>query len=425
MNDLVKKFSEWANVCADWVSFGDTGLHDFIWAMVVLLLLAITALVAWFVSRNMFRLISKYLLPRTKKKWDGYLLKRRFFRGIGHLIPAIIIHEQIDFCFKEFLLLAPFIKVVAQLYIVLTCTVVLSTLSDVIGDIIVEKERWRDKPVRSYVQLTKIILWVLSVVFILAALIGRSPLVVIGSFGAATAILLIIFRDPLLGFVASVHMSLADLVRVGDWITVDKYGADGDVVEINLTTIKVQNWDMTLTIVPSYSLISESFRNWRGMQDSSGRRIKRHINVNLQSVKFCDTNLFDRLLTMDLIRPYLLEKRAEISQFNQERGIDQSNLANGRHLTNLGIFRIYTQRYLESHPLINPEMTYMVRQLQPTEFGVPMEVYAFSKEKKWEGYEKVISDIFDHLFAVLHQFDLEIHQVPSGKDWARFKEDTR
>lgn len=396
-----------------WLNLNPTSPSNwdlFLRSAILLVALGLFSVIAWWLTRNLFRLLSKYLLPKTKKKWDGYLLNRRFFRGIGHLIPAVIIYRTVGICLFDFPLLIPVVRVVAQLYIVVTCTVVLSTLSDVVGDVFSERDRWKDKPVRSYVQLSKIILWVLSVVFILAALVDRSPVVVIGSFGAATAILLIIFRDPLLGFVASVHMSLADLVRVGDWITVDKYGADGEVIEINLTTVKVQNWDMTLTIVPSYSLISDSFRNWRGMQDSNGRRIKRHINISLRSVRFCDEELLNRLRTLQILRGYIDSKQAEIAAYNEEKHIERANLANGRHLTNLGLFRIYALLYLENHSMINAEMTYMVRQLQSTEMGVPLEIYAFSKEKKWENFERVTSDLFDHFFSVLPQFELDINE---------------
>jgi miniconductance mechanosensitive channel len=228
--------------------------------------------------------------------------------------------------------------------------------------------------------------------------------------------MLLIFRDPILGFVASVQMSAVDLIRIGDWITVEKYGADGEVMEINLTTIKVRNWDMTVTIVPSYAIVSESFKNWRGMEESEGRRIKRHINIKISSVKFCDDILYKKLLKIERIQEYLQTKQQEIEEFNKETAVDKSVLVNGRHMTNIGVFRAYAEKYLEQNPLINKNMTFMVRQLQPTENGLPIEVYAFSVEKELEKFEVVAADIFDHLLAAVPYFDLEIFQSPSGSD---------
>jgi miniconductance mechanosensitive channel len=211
-------------------------------------------------------------------------------------------------------------------------------------------------------------------------------------------------------------MSAIDLVRVGDWISVDKYGADGEVIEINLTTIKVQNWDMTITIVPSYTIVSESFKNWRGMQESDGRRIKRFINIKISSIKFCDQALFEKLLQVERIQDYLKQKDVEIDLYNKEKNVNKSVLINGRHMTNIGIFRVYAENYLEQNPNINSDMTFVVRQLQATENGLPLEIYAFSKLKEFENFEKVAADIFDHLLAAVPYFDLEIFQSPSGSD---------
>jgi miniconductance mechanosensitive channel len=277
-------------------------------------------------------------------------------------------------------------------------------------------ERYKDKPLRSYKQVGKIVFYLIGFVLILAIVLNQSPVYILGGFGAVTAVFLLLFRDPILGFTASIQMSAIDLVRLGDWITVEKYGADGEVMEINLTTIKVRNWDMTVTIVPSYAIVSESFKNWRGMEESEGRRIKRHINIKISSIRFCNEKLFNQLLNIERVKDYLLSKKDEIDLFNEEQHINTQVPLNGRQLTNIGVFRIYAEKFLEQNPNINTDMTFMVRQLQPNENGLPIEVYAFSKEKQLEKFEGVAADIFDHLLAAVPFFELEIFQAPSGSD---------
>ena len=231
------------------------------------------------------------------------------------------------------------------------------------------------------------------------------------------AILLLVFKDSILGFVASIQLSGNDMVRVGDWVTVNNYGADGDVIEINLTTIKVQNFDKTITTIPTYAFISDAFTNWRGMENADGRRIKRAINIKIDSIKFCSPELLERFKKFDLITNYIEDKQKDISEFNKNHNVNKSELINGRHLTNVGLFRIYIEEYLKNNPNINNEMTCMVRQLPPTEFGLPIEIYSFSKNKVWVEYEAIMADIFDHLFAATSNFELEIFERPSGSDF--------
>ena len=231
------------------------------------------------------------------------------------------------------------------------------------------------------------------------------------------AILLLVFKDSILGFVASIQLSGNDMVRVGDWVTVSNYGADGDVIEINLTTIKVQNFDKTITTIPTYAFISDAFTNWRGMEDSAGRRIKRALNIKIDSIKFCSPEMLERFKKYHLITNFIEEKQNIISEFNKKHDVDKSELINGRHLTNVGLFRIYVEEYLKYNPNINSEMTCMVRQLKPNEYGLPIEIYAFSKNKEWTKYEAIMADIFDHLFAATSNFELEIFERPSGKDF--------
>ncbi|MEC8832404.1 MAG: mechanosensitive ion channel domain-containing protein, partial [Bacteroidota bacterium] len=256
-------------------------------------------------------------------------------------------------------------------------------------------------------------------ILILSILANRSIMYFFGAFGAMTAIVLLVFKDTLLGFIASIQLAANDMIRVGDWVQMDKYGADGDVIEINLTTVKVRNWDKTISTVPTYSFISDSFKNWRGMEEAGARRISRSIYINQQSIKFCDAELIERFRKIHLLAPYIERKLKEIEQYNIENKIDTSQVSNGRRITNIGTFRAYLLSYIQHHPKINKDLTILVRQLAPTELGIPIQIYAFCNDIVWVNYEAVQSDIFDHALAVVSQFDLEIFQSPSGSDFQK------
>jgi miniconductance mechanosensitive channel len=247
-------------------------------------------------------------------------------------------------------------------------------------------------------------------------MLDQSPWLLISGLGAVTAVLLLIFKDTILSFLASLHIVMYDLVRVGDWIEMPKYDADGDVIDIALHTVKVQNWDKTITTIPTYKLIEDSFKNWRGMQESGGRRIKRHLLIDQKSVKFCDEEMVERFKKIQLLSPYLNQKKEEIEVFNKEHNIDTSVLINGRRMTNLGTFRAYVTAYLKGNELISKDMTFLVRQLQPTPEGLPLEIYVFSRDTAWANYEAIQADIFDHLLAAISFFDLRVFQRPSGYD---------
>ena len=255
--------------------------------------------------------------------------------------------------------------------------------------------------------------WLFGAIAIFAIITGITFLKFITTIGAASAIIILVFRDTILGFVASIQVSVNDMVRIGDWITFEKYGADGDVIEINLATVMVQNWDKTITTIPTYALISDSFKNWRGMMDSGGRRIKRHINLKMSSIRHLTPEDVERLKGIELIKPYLESRQVLIDKFNSDHNIDKSMLINGRNLTNIGVFRKYVETFIQNHSAINKEMTIMTRQLQTTTHGIPIEIYAFSKDKVWQNYEYIMADIFDHLIASVHHFDLEIFEFPS------------
>jgi len=279
------------------------------------------------------------------------------------------------------------------------------------------KDRFRDKPLESYVQVLMIFVWAIGIVFVFSELTGRSVGKFLLSLGAASAIILLIFKDTILGFVASIQVSVNDIVRLGDWITFSKFGADGFVTEINLATVKVQNWDKTFTTIPTYSLIADSFQNWRGMQESDGRRIKRSLFIKQSTVRFVVEEDLERYKRFSLIEPYLSGRQKEIDDFNKSNNFDRSVFINGRNQTNLGIFRKYTDAYLHRHPGINKDMWIIVRHLDPTSKGIPLEIYCFSSDKRWVYYEEIAADIFDHLIAAIPYFDLSLFEEPTGEDF--------
>lgn len=411
-------FTVWSDKLSDFLlsrGFVDRQFEN-MYLFVSLICLAALCWSIWAFTRLIIIRIVRKVITKTKTHWDDQLFEFRVFRSLSFILIAVIICAAVPNVFRHFPRLHTYALIASKIYIVLSVMFCVNAILNAIVAILESTERYKDKPVRSYKQVTKIVFYLVGFVLILAIVLGQSPLYILGGFGAITAILILLFRDPILGFTASVQMSAIDLIRIGDWITVEKYGADGEVMEINLTTIKVRNWDMTVTIVPSYAIISESFKNWRGMEEGEGRRIKRHINIKISSIRFCDELLFKKLLQIERINDHLLQKQGEIDLFNEVQGVNKEILLNGRHLTNIGIFRVYAEKYLEQNPNINTDMTFMVRQLQPNENGLPVEIYAFSKEKQLEKFEGVAADIFDHLLAAVPFFELEIFQAPSGSD---------
>jgi miniconductance mechanosensitive channel len=274
-------------------------------------------------------------------------------------------------------------------------------------------------PIKGFIQVFKIIIYFTSAVFIISILLNKTPFYLFSSLGALTAVLMFIFKDAILGFVAGIQLSANQMVAQGDWIEMPKYGANGDIIEIALTTVKVQNWDKTITTVPTYALISESFKNWRGMSESGGRRIKRSISIDMNTIQFCTEDMLDRFSKIQYISGYIEEKKRALQESNELEQVDQSSLVNGRRMTNIGTFRAYVKAYLSNHPMINKEMTLLIRQLAPTEHGLPIEIYVFSKNQEWVSYESIQSNIFDHILAVVPEFDLRVFQDPSGMDFSK------
>jgi len=378
--------------------------------MVLLIILLCAA--ANFTTRKIILRLIVLFITRNKFKWDDMLLDRKVFQRLSHIVPAIIIYTSAP-VFPSYQHL---LEKGAFVYLFIAAVSVLNAFLNAVNDIYQTYEVSRIRPIRGYIQVAKIILYILGAIVLISTLIGQNPLILLSGLGALSAVLMLIFKDSILGLVAGVQLSANDMVRVGDWIEMPKYDADGDVIDITLNTVKVQNWDKTITMVPSYAFISDSFKNWRGMQDTGGRRIKRSIYIDASSIRFCTPEMIARFRKIHHLTAYIERKEQEIEAYNQERQIDRESVVNGRKLTNIGTYRIYIQRYLEHHPQIHKGLTAMVRQLAPGEHGLPLEIYAFSSDIRWVYYEAIQADIFDHLLAIAPEFGLRIFQNPTGHD---------
>ncbi len=354
---------------------------------------------------------------RTRTDWDDMLVARKVFQRLAHLAPALLIWNLAPLVFEQpvLILLA---RRGSEIYMLLVGLLVADALLNATNDIYQTFEVSRRIPILGYLQVIKILLTVIVGILAISIVIEKSPLVLLTGLGALTAVILLIFKDSILGLVAGIQLVANDMVRPGDWIEMPKYGADGDVIEITLNTVKVRNWDKTITTIPTYALISDSFRNWRGMSESGGRRIKRSIFIDVNSIKFCTPEMIEKFSQIVRIRDYIKHKQQELAEFNREHHIDDSVLVNGRRMTNIGTFRAYLAAYLRHHPKIHQEMTFLVRHLQPSEKGLPLEIYVFSRDQVWANYEAIQADIFDHVFAALPEFELRPFQNPSGLDIA-------
>lgn len=365
-------------------------------------------LIIWKVLRS----VSVRLARKSKTNFDNFLVANKVPRYAAHIIPLFVLFELVPIAFIGFEYGGAIaLKILQILFVVLTLFTVKSIFRST-NDYLKTKPRFRDKPMNSYIQVFMIFAWFVGILTIFAIITGVEIWKFFTALGAGSAIILLIFKDSILGLVASIQVSINDMVRIGDWITFEKYGADGDVIEITLATVKVQNFDKTITTIPTYALISDSFKNWRGMQESGGRRIKRSLIISQKSICFLTNEDVEFLEKIELVRPYLIDIDEKINAHNEKNKIDKALAVNGRNLTNIGVFRKYVQEYLGNHPAVNKGMTLMVRQLAPSPQGIPLEIYAFSADKRWENYEYIMADIFDHLLAALPYFKLEVFELP-------------
>ena len=374
---------------------------------------AIIAYILDFLSKKILIVAFESFAKKTKTSFDDFLIANKTSKYIAHLIPLLFIYYIIPLVLEDFLNGEILFEKGINIFMVLLILWIVRSILNALRDYLKIQPNYSDKPIDSYIQVVIIVLWIFASIAIIMTLFSINFIGIVGTFGAVSAVVILIFKDTILGFVASIQVSVNDLVRIGDWITMEKYGADGDVIEINLATVKVRNFDNTTTTVPTYSLISDSFKNWRGMVNSGGRRIKRHILIKANSVRFVNPDEIENFKQIQLLSSYIDHRQSDIEKYNTNNAIDKTIQVNGRNLTNLGLFRKYISEYVNTHPAINKDLTMMCRHLQPTEKGIPIEIYAFSSDKRWENYEYIMADIFDHVIASVKYFDLEIFELPS------------
>lgn len=394
----------------------------------VLLVAGFVFLIARLILLKVVRTISR----KTATKWDDILLQHKVFNALAHLIPAIILYQSSGFASPSLLIgghelqpsnitdyypgLEGIMLIAIKIYFIFIFVKIFSAFLNAANDIYNTTPFAQNRPIKGYLQLIKILIYFLSGILVIATLLERDPTALIAGLGAMAAVLLLVFKDTILGFVASIQLSANEMVKIGDWIEMPGHRADGTVIDITLNTVKVQNWDRTITTIPTYALVSESFNNWKGMEASGGRRIKRSVYIDVNSIHFVDTDLLGKFDRFELLRDYVRAKEEEIRNHNKSHNIADEDVISGRKQTNIGIFRKYLELYLRNNPKIRKDMTFLVRQLQPTEKGLPIEIYVFSADTAWTYYENIQSDLFDHILAVIPEFGLKVFQSPSGSD---------
>lgn len=382
--------------------------------LTLLAILIVAIVVYWITAKIVVRVIHR-LIENTKTDWDDYLSKRKVFQSISHLTSAMVFYYSCNF--SEIPEVTALLTTFTNIYFVFIFVRVVSRVLKASNDIYLTTPYAATRSIKGYIQLIMILVYFVAAIFIIAFIFKKSPLVLLTGLGAIAAVLLLVFKDTILGLVASIQLSANNMLKPGDWIEMPRHSANGTVVDISLNTVKVQNGDKTITTIPTYSLVTDSFMNWSGMEESDGRRIKRFINIDMKSVRFCDEQMLDKFSKFRLISTYIAEKQTEIAEYNKNMGIEDDLVPNGRRQTNLGVFRKYLEEYLRNNPNINKEMTFLVRHLQPTEAGLPIEIYVFSKNKQINEYEAIQADIFDHILAVIPEFELRVFQSPSGNDF--------
>jgi len=379
--------------------------------IVLICIVFIAALLADLISKKVILIAVEKLVKKTKNRFDDIFMDKKGFHYLSQIAPAIVIYLSAGM----FPLIKTGLHKLSLIYLIIITIIVLFKLMESIEEVYSGLNISKERPIKGYIQVFQMIATIIGGIMIISNLMNKSPWKLLSGIGAVTAIVLLIFKDSILGFVAGIQLAANNMIRIGDWIEMPKYNADGDVIEINLTTVKVRNFDKTITTIPVYAFISDSFKNWRGMSESGGRRIKRPIYIDATTIKICTDEMLEKYKKISYISEYIGEKSLEVNEYN--KNIDISQTANGRRLTNIGTFRHYVLSYLKNNPEINQNMTLLVRQLEITPQGLPIEIYAFSKDVVWQNYEKVQSDIFDHLLAVLPEFDLKVFQNPSGNDF--------
>ena len=376
------------------------------------LIIGILCLIAYFItSRILLRTVS-HLFKKTSTKFDDILIEERVFNKLPFLVPLVILYNSKDLLYWNNLLDRVILSTIALVFLYS-----LNAFINALNEMFKLTELSKKFSIKSYTQIGKLLINIFGIIVVIAVLTGNSPVYLLSGLGALTAVLILVFKDTILSLVSSVQISSNDLFKVGDWVEAPQFGADGDVIDIALHSVKIQNWDKTISVIPTNKLIDSSFKNWRGMAESGGRRIKRSINIDMSSIKFCTNEMIDRYSKYNVIANYIKVKLEEVQRFKIENNITDESLINGRSLTNIGTFRAYIEGYLRNHNKIHDEMTFLVRQLSPSANGLPIEIYVFSNDTDWLNYEKIQADIFDHLLAVVSEFELKVFQNPSGSDF--------
>ena len=408
-------------------------------ALVAFIVIAILSYLAYFVARRFMLYVVHRMATKTETKWDDILVENHVFQSIANLVPALIFFYAANFAGPDnsikienldahaieilsrdfYLYLDDILIRLSKLYLIGIGVHMVNALLNSLMEIYNTTQYAATRPIKGYIQLIKIFIYGMAGILVIAYLFKKDPWDLVIGLGTMAAVLLLIFKDTILGLVASIQLSANNMVKLGDWVTVPKHNADGTVIDITLNTVKVQNWDKTIATIPTYALVSESFSNWKGMEESGGRRIKRSVLIDVNTIKFCDEEMLGRFEKFDLIRGYVREKEKELREYNKGKNLSDEDKISGRHQTNVGIFRKYLEVYLRQHPNVHQDMTFLVRQLQPTSEGLPIEIYVFSNQQEWAKYEAVQADIFDHVMAVIPEFELRVFQQLSGTDISR------
>ena len=419
--EKIEQITQQTNLVRNWSMefLSNLGISDQFIKYINLIFLIALVVVLVYLLQVITRKLLILILERTSKvkrlSFLQYALNRKLPHYIAMIVPFSLIKGSIPTIFFDFPKTMAFANKLADAYLVFYVLWLVTAVLNAFSDMLSEKDSLKDKPLKSYFQVVKIFLYAVGILILLSILISKDPAILLGGIGAASAILMLVFKDTIMGFVASIQLSANDMVRIGDWITMSKFNADGDVIEINLTTVKIRNFDKTISYIPPYSLVSESFQNWRGMQETGGRRIKRSVHIKQSSIHFIeDAKELERYKRIQDISEYIDVRSTKIKKHNEEIGADKSVAVNGRNLTNMGLFRSYVEGYLRNHPGIKQDMMIMVRQLDPTSKGVPLELYMFADTIVWAKYEGIVADIFDHILASMKYFDLEIFEDVSN-----------
>jgi miniconductance mechanosensitive channel len=379
-------------------------------------LLALLSLLADFISRRILVSIIHAAVKRTKATWDDYFFEQKVFKGLAHLVPAAIVFNSLAYILSDVPRMIPYFEKAVVVYILILVVTVVNRTLRALENWLSQNEKYTNTPIRTISQVVRLLTFFGAAIALISILTGTSAGAILGAFAGTTAILILVFQDSIKGLLANFQIHMYDLVKVGDWITFSKYGVDGDVLSIDLTTVKVKNFDKTVSTVPATAFVQDSFVNWRGMSESGARRIKRNIHIDITSIRHLDEGLMDALKEIDLIAAFMNKRQGEIDNDNAGKDMKGASLLNGRRQTNIGLYRKYIEFYLSNHSGINNDFTLMVRQLQPTTEGIPIEVYCFTATTEWAVYEGIMSDIFDHLYAATRHFDLALYQKPTGAD---------